>query len=460
MRRTRPLPLDAIGVGLAVGFGLAVAAGAVASLPDAPGSGLPAPIPDAAIATTGAATGRPSVDDPLRRTPVVQAVERVAPAVVSITCEIPTTDPFALMRGRRSSASEGSGVVIDADGVVLTNAHVVEGAHRIRASFADGRQLDADVIGVAPELDLAVLRLRGAAGLTAVPRGSSAGLMLGEPVIAIGNPLGLGHTVTTGVISAVARPLETDARVYQDFIQTDASINPGNSGGPLLDARGRLIGVNTAIRADAQGIGFAIPADRALKVARDLVEFGQVRIAWLGVGVEDVVVTRAGQRQTAPRVLDGAATPGGLLKGDVLLSVDGRGVQGRADLNAYLASRSPGDSVSVDALREGRPVAVTIATATVPDAAVDQSLTGVLGVRLAEAAPRTGGAGLEAVRRDGAAARRGLRAGDVILAVNGTPAPDPSALREAIRQARSAHRASALFTVRRGDVVGRLTLPL
>ena len=460
MRRTRPLPLDAIGVGLAVGFGLAVAAGAVASLPEGPGSSVPAPIPDAPVAAAAGGATAVAVDDPVRRTPVVEAVERVAPAVVSITCEIPTTDPFALMRGRPSSASEGSGVVIEADGVVLTNAHVVEGAHRIRATFADGRQLDADVVGVAPELDLAVLRLRGASGLTAVRRGSSAGLMLGEPVIAIGNPLGLGHTVTTGVISAVARPLETDDRVYQDFIQTDASINPGNSGGPLLDAHGRLVGVNTAIRADAQGIGFAIPADRALKVARDLIEFGQVRIAWLGVGVEDVVVTRGGRRQTAPRVLDGAADRSGLLRGDVLLAVDGRAVQGRGDLNAYLASRSPGDPVTVDVLRDGRPVAIPVVTATVPDAAVAESLEAVLGVRLEGADPRAPGARLAGVRRDGAAARRGLRTGDVILAVNGTPAPDPTALREAVRQARSAHRTSALFTVRRGDVVGRLTLPL
>jgi S1-C subfamily serine protease len=350
--------------------------------------------------------------------------------------------------------------VIDADGVVLTNAHVVEGAHRIRASFADGRQLDADVIGIAPELDLAVLRLRGAAGLTAVPRGSSAELMLGEPVIAIGNPLGLGHTVTTGVISAVARPLETDARVYQDFIQTDASINPGNSGGPLLDARGRLVGINTAIRADAQGIGFAIPADRALKVAQDLVAFGQVRIAWLGVAVEDVVFTRAGQRQTAPRVLDGARDPGGLQRGDVLLSVDGRAVQGRADLNAYLSSRTPGDTVSVEVLREGETRNLRATTGTVGDDAVSRSLESVLGVVLHDRAAHGGGVPLAAVRRDGAAARRGLRTGDIVLAVNGQPARAPDDLREAVRQARAGHRASALFTVRRGDVVGRLTLPL
>ncbi|MEC7946526.1 MAG: trypsin-like peptidase domain-containing protein [Myxococcota bacterium] len=460
MSRTRSLPLDALGVGLAVGFGLAVAAGAVASLPGEPvrpdPERIPADPPSPPVAAGDLPVARS--DDPVRRTAVVEAVEQVAPAVVSITCEIPTSDPFALMRGRRSAASEGSGVVIDPEGIVLTNAHVVEGAHRIQATFADGRELDADVVGIAPELDLAVLRLRGASGLTAVPSGNSAGLMLGEPVIAIGNPLGLGHTVTTGVISAVARPLETDARVYQDFIQTDASINPGNSGGPLLDAHGRLVGINTAIRADAQGIGFAIPADRALKVAQDLVAYGQVQIAWLGVGVEDVVFDRGGRRQTAPRVLDGARETSTLAPGDVLLAVDGRSVQGRADLNAYLASRSPGDTVTVDVLRGGRPAVLEVQTTAVPDTAVEESLASVLGIQAVDRAGR--GAYLASVRRDGAAARRGLRVGDVVLAVNGTPSADAAALREAIRQARSSHRASALFTVLRGDVVARLTLPI
>jgi len=461
MARNRPLPLDALGAGLALGFGLAVAAGALASLPDRDAGSPSPPTPEA----PGPADPRPLLDapvsrveDPVRRTPVVEAVERVAPAVVSITCEIPTSDPFLLLRGGRSSASEGSGVVIDADGVVLTNAHVVEGAHRIQATFADGRQLQADVIGLAPELDLAVLRLRGAAGLTAVPRGSSASLLLGEPVIAIGNPLGLGHTVTTGVISAVARPLETDARVYQDFIQTDASINPGNSGGPLLDARGHLVGINTAIRADAQGIGFAIPADRALKVAEDLVTYGQVRIAWLGVAVEDVVFTRGRERQAAPRVLDGR--PGTLQRGDVLLAVDGRPVQGRADLNAYLSSRTPGDRVQVEVVRDGVSRTIEVETASVDEAAVSRSIDSVLGVGLHPQPPRGGGVLLASARREGAAARRGLRPGDVILAVNGAPTSSPSALEDAVRQARSAHRASALFTVRRGDVVGRITLPI
>ena len=462
MPRNRSLPLDALGVGLALGFGLAVAAGAVASLPSPPEAPAAEPGPEtpATPATPVVTAPIATVDDPVRRTPVVEAVERVAPSVVSITCEIPTSDPFLMFQGGRTSASEGSGVIIDSDGIVLTNAHVVEGAHRIRASFADGREFDADVVGLAPELDLAVLRLRGAAGLTAVPRGTSADLMLGESVIAIGNPLGLGHTVTTGVISAVSRPLETDARVYQDFIQTDASINPGNSGGPLLDARGHLVGINTAIRPDAQGIGFAIPADRALKVAQDLVAFGQVRIAWLGVAVEDVIFTRAGRRQSAPRVLDGNDDPQALQRGDVVLTVDQRPIQGRADLNAYLSSRTPGDGVTVEVLRNGRLQTLPIQTTPVNDATVARSLDATLGVSLHPQAPRGGGVGLAAVRRDGAAARRGLRPGDIVLAVNGQPTPDGSALSESLRQARAAHRSTALFTVRRGDVVARITLPI
>ncbi len=452
MPRNRPLPLDAVGVGLALGFGLAVGVGAFASLPDRG---------DAPAAPAAVDAPVRSAVDAERRTPVVQAVERVAPAVVSITSEVPASDPFLVFRGGGTRASEGSGVVIRADGIVLTNAHVVEGAQRIRAAFADGDTTEAELVGIAPDLDLAVLRLRGATGLVAAPAGSSADLMLGEPVIAIGNPFGLGHTVTTGVVSAVSRPLETDQRVYQDFIQTDASINPGNSGGPLLDVNGRLVGINTAIRADAQGIGFAIPADRALKVAWDLVDYGQVRIAWLGVDVEDVVLDRRGRR-VAPRVervhAGSPATAAGLETGDVLLAVDGRTVQSRSDLNAYLATLDADHDVQLDVLRGGSPVQVGLHTGAVPDAVVDATLTRVLGVELGSGG--RGGVAVSAVDRAGAFARRGLRPGDAILAVNGTATPTPEALRVALRQAKAAHRTRALFTIRRGDASARLTLPI
>jgi serine protease Do len=480
--RNRPLPLDAIGVGLAIGFGLAVAVGAVAGLPsdDATGRDLPVPgtadwsndgagidgagIDGAGIRGVDVHGDHLRVDDPERRTPVVRAVEAVAPAVVSITCEVQTTDPFGFFRGRTTpQASEGSGVVIEADGVVLTNAHVVNRAQRILATFADGTAYPADIIGVAPELDLAVLRLRGATDLVTVPRASSGDLMLGEPVIAIGNPFGLGHTVTTGVVSAVSRSLETDDRVYQDFIQTDASINPGNSGGPLLDARGRLVGINAAIRPNAQGIGFAIPADRALTVARDLVDFGQVRIAWLGLDVEEVRIARGGRRAAALRVHrvhpGGPASTQGVEEGDFLVSVDSRSVQGRADLNAYLASVEPGEAVALTLHRDDRPIQATLPTGAVPDSVIDSSLRDILGVQLA-AEPRRDGVPIAGVSPNGAFARVGLRAGDALVAVNGAATSTPGALRDAMRHAKAGHRSAATFTIRRGEAIARIALPI
>ena len=159
----------------------------------------------------------------------------------------------------------------------MTNAHVVEGAIAIEATFSDDKTYAAEIIGLAPELDLAVLRLDTDSESMSVDIGNSADLMLGETVIALGNPFGLGHTVTTGVISGIDRPLETERRIYQNFIQTDASINPGNSGGPLVNIDGELVGINTAIRSNAEGIGFAIPVDRAMKVAQDLLNFGRTK---------------------------------------------------------------------------------------------------------------------------------------------------------------------------------------
>ena len=457
MSARRPLPLDAIGVGLALGFGLAFAAGAVANRDGGDGD-TPPPATDDPVLRVDVSTT--ATVDASRRTAVVQAVERVAPAVVSITTEHPNQDPFFGLR-RGSTSSEGSGVVIESDGVVLTNAHVVEGAARIVATFADGAAHEADVVGLAPELDLAVLQLRGAGGLTTVPQGTSADLLLGEPVIAIGNPFGLGHTVTTGVISAVSRPLETDDRIFQDFIQTDASINPGNSGGPLVNALGRLVGINTAIRPDAQGIGFAIPADRALKVARDLVDFGAVQIPWLGLDLSDVILNTRSGRVTAPRVdevhPDTPAAAAGIPAGSVILSIDGRPVQGRADLNAYLSGFSPEGAVALELLDGGERKTLQIDTGRVPDAVVQRSLRRVLGVELTDG---PGGVQIRRLDGAGAAARRGLRPGDRILAVNQAPIRTLPELRQAIAQAKSGHRSSALFLVARGDHRARLPLPL
>ena len=224
-----------------------------------------------------------------RRSFAVEAVQSAAPAVVSITTEIPNQSTFSWFYGEQTSSADGSGVVVEDSGIVLTNAHVVERAVHIEAHLLNGDRYSARLIGMAQELDLAVLQLEAPlkTDFPTVDIGMSSDLMLGESVIAIGNPLGLGLTVTTGVISATSRVLETERRIYQDFLQTDASINPGNSGGPLLDINARLIGINTAIRADAQNIGFAIPVDRAIKVAQDLLTYGEVKIPWLGVDLVD-----------------------------------------------------------------------------------------------------------------------------------------------------------------------------
>jgi serine protease Do len=232
-----------------------------------------------------------------RRTPVVAAVERVRAAVVNVSTEelvrirVPTRggdsvaellfgDIFDRPRYRRGYqvTSLGSGVVVSPEGYVLTNNHVVERGVRFRVALVDGRELTAKVVGTDPSSDLAVLKLDAQERMPFVPPGRSDDLLIGETVIAIGNPFGLANTVTTGVVSAVKRNFKAGERTLFDFIQTDASINPGNSGGPLLNIEGQLIGVNTAILGErSAGIGFAIPIDRAKRIAEDLIRHGEVR---------------------------------------------------------------------------------------------------------------------------------------------------------------------------------------
>ena len=449
--------IPTLAVGLGMGVGLAVAWEVLAGLPGeepsvvvAPAEGR-APIEDVDLGIT-------AVSDPVRRTPVVEAVEQVAPAVVSITTEIVSQGNYSWMMGSQVSSSEGSGVVIDPSGVVLTNAHVVERASRITATFSDGKAYEATVLGIAQELDLAVLRLTDVKRtLSAVPIGTSADLMLGEPVIAIGNPFGLGHTVTTGVVSAIDRPLETDRRVYQDFIQTDASINPGNSGGPLVNAHGQLVGVTTAIRADAEGIGFAIPVDRAMKVAGDLLETGHVQVPWLGMDVTDVTIRRKGRQVGAVSVVHTWEADMGVAEGELIVAVDGREVQGRGDLNAWLAARSPGQSVKLTVVGERGEREVPVKTGTLPELVVNRSLARILGVEV-----KAAGRGVQVVSAtmDGSFTTGGLRAGDLILAVNGEATATPEALKAAITHAKAAHRGQALFTIQRGNVVGRVILTI
>src|SRR5579859_3187992 len=266
-----------------------------------------------------------------RRTPVVMVAHNVLPSVVNIQTEAtirrrevdPFFDPFGIFGGgNQSYTALGSGFVWSSDGIIVTNNHVVEGASRITVNFNDGTELRARLIGVDPDSDVAVLRV-DAKNLNAAPIGTSSDLMIGETVVAVGNPFGLSGTVTTGVVSALGRsvPSKEQGRTFTDFIQTDASINPGNSGGPLLNIDGKVIGINTLIYANAQGIGFAIPVDRARKVIEDLLHFGQVRSAWIGAVTATVtpeeakrIGTRANRGAMVVRVFGGSPAQAAGLK--------------------------------------------------------------------------------------------------------------------------------------------------
>lgn len=447
MSARRKLPLDGLAVGALVGVLGAVAAGAYATSPPEPAVAVDEPTPAPGPRTAASSATELS----LRRTAVVDAAEQAAPSVVSIRTEATFVDFF---RRPQVSSSDGSGVIIDESGIVLTNHHVIEQAQRIVATTADGRSFKARFIGGAPELDLAVLRLDGAEGLPAIRIGTSKDLLLGEPVIAIGNPYGLGHTVTTGVVSAVSRPLETSTRVYQDFIQTDASINPGNSGGPLLSVTGRLIGINTAIREGAEGIGFAIPADRALKVARDLVRFGTVQLPWLGVDLADQREGPGSGGRLGVRVLrvhkDGGAAVAGVKPGDFVRSVAGHEVQSAADLNAWLSAKEPGTSVELRLSRQATELSVVVQTGQVPDSVIEDTLNNVLGIELGRELDGIG-IQIQTVRPSGELGRAGFRSGDILVEINGRPVDTHEALFEAISAAKSAHRYRATLTLRRGD---------
>ena len=392
-----------------------------------------------------------------RSTPIVTAVAQATPSVVAISIEQPNYSPFSWASGGTSS-SEGSGVVIDSKGIVLTNAHVVESAISIQASFSDDSVYNASIIGIVPELDLAVLQLDiPETSLPAIPIGRSRDVLLGETVIAIGNPFGLGHTVTTGVISAINRPLETENRIYQDFIQTDASINPGNSGGPLVNIDGELIGINTAIRSGAEGIGFAIPVDRAMKVAQDLLTFGRVKKPWLGVDLHDVVFRKDGRKMVAPQVSWVYPEHKQLKKGDVLLAIDDRKVQSRGDLNAYLASLNASSSVRVQVWRNGAMQELSLQMAELPESVVSMTFESILGVQFQD---NSGRIITTKVKTGGAFERYRLKVGDQILAVNGQKVTSISDIETMIFNLKSAHKGAAIFTIRRGKYQGQLELPI
>ncbi len=266
---------------------------------------------------------------------------------------------FEGMPRRRQQASLGSGLIIDKSGLILTNNHVVKDADEITVKFANKQEAKGKVVGTDPKTDLAVIRVSAKEDLPVATLGNSDTLHVGEWAIAIGNPFGLDHTLTVGVISATGRS-EVGIAAYENFIQTDASINPGNSGGPLLNVRGEVIGINTAIVASAQGIGFAIPVNMARKVMEDLVKKGKVTRGWLGVGIQPLTPELAKSfgvgadegilvNQVMPK---SPAEAAGLKIGDVILSVDGKLIKDARQLQRLIGEAEIGRTIDVVVLRE------------------------------------------------------------------------------------------------------------
>jgi len=309
-----------------------------------------------------------------RRTPVVEAVAKARQAVVNIRTEKivqRSSSPFfgfgqsifdqffRDMMAPRSykTQSLGSGVVIDDKGHILTNAHVVDKASKIFVALPDRRtELEASLIGQDNRMDLAVLKIADARDVPYLPPARSDNLLLGETVIAIGNPLGLGHSITTGIISSTQRRIQLEPGQATVFIQSDALINPGNSGGPLVNINGDLIGINTAIAKQAQGIGFSIPIDTAKRVVDDLIRYGRVRHAFLGiipgdVGSEFVRSRGAGGVLVERIVPDSPADDCGLRVADVIVAIDGVPLTSKEDYYSFLATYTPGDEARLTVVR-------------------------------------------------------------------------------------------------------------
>ncbi len=402
-------------------------------------------------------------------------VSRVAPAVVTIRSQrmvrqtqLPGDDElFRRFFGEqmprevpRQASGLGSGVIVSPDGYVLTNHHVVNGAQKIRVDFTDGRTFEARVVGSDQPSDLAVVKI-AAANLPTVTMGNSDSARVGDVVLAVGNPLGIGQTVTMGIVSAKGRATGASEGAFEDFIQTDAPINQGNSGGALVNTRGELIGINSQIVSPVGyniGIGFAIPTNMVNRVMDQLIKTGQVRRGQLGITVQGVDADLAkslGLSDVRGAIVSDVqagspAARAGLQEGDVILALDGKPIDSSNDLRNHIAPLGPDAKVTLSVLRDGRTHDITATLSELPaqsavradrdgerangefgmsvqpltpDLARELKVTGDKGVVVADVGP------------DGAAAEAGLQSGDVILQVNGRGVANAGELRTALRTA-------------------------
>ncbi len=425
-----------------------------------------------------------------RENAVVKAVRMVSPAVVNISSEYEVkkyTNPFSGygidpffdsffkdffepgFERKQKRTSLGSGVIIDGErGLILTNEHVITKSEKITVVLKNERKFDAQIVGSDSDFDLAVLRINSNKKLSAIEMGNSDNLLIGETVIAIGNPFGFSNTVTTGVISAINRNIRTDNRIFRNFIQIDASINPGNSGGPLLNINGELIGINTAIYANAHGIGFAIPINKAKRIISDLVQYGEVIQAWIGITAENLNEKAANYLNlTEKRGVyitkvnrEGPAYKKGIREGDIILSIGNKNISSREDYKAVMKNFTDGDTVKLNIWRNGKAITVMVKAKVFPIKLAEGLAYKLLGTRVENLNRSSAHKGVVIVElnRYSYLARIGARPGDIIRKIDEITIRNMNDFKKAVAKYRQ--KRSVVILLQRGGQGYYITVKL